>query len=772
MKRFTIKLKELIRSYKFKLVIGFALGGVLLIAGTALIVLSSVIRFEEWRDLDPSLILEAPEALKIKDKDGNEIAFLGTEKRIPIKTEELQKHTLDAFVAAEDLRFYRHNGLDLYRIFGAAWADVKAGGYVQGASTISQQLIKLSHLSSEKTLDRKLEEAVLAMELERVFDKGEIMEMYLNYIYFGGGYYGIESASLGYFGIHAGELTTAQSALLAGILKSPSAYAPHIDMEASVARRNNILKLMWDHGFIDETEYTAACSEDCLLKDGLPDERNALVDYALNEAKEITGFSVDELMQSGYTLELYLDSEISEYCREIMNDDSFFPSQSAQSAIAVIDENGGIAAISGGRGEYSSAGLNRASSIERQPGSLIKPILVYAPALELKGYSAATVINDEPMNFGDYSPRNSDDKYYGKVTLRTAVTKSLNIPAVEVLEDVGIQKAVEFAKELGVSFDKESIGLPLALGGFTHGVSPLEMAAAYSAFSRGGLYIEPRSVKRIIDRSGNVVYERLYSAKRIMSEENAFILTSMLKSAADEGTGRRLKDYGLSLAAKTGTSIDQNGVRDAWCAAYSKELTAVAWMGTDSAASGSLPSSAVGGNNTAIILGTLFSKIYKNRSFADFTQPDSVVRISVDVSDAGSGTIYAAGENVPEEDVVTEYYKAGTEPKSENPYWKRPPVPDETGWYIDGGVPVISFTADSAAYTYLIYRKDSEGTEKVVFETSGKEGFVSFRDTDVIPGGSYVYRIAAVHPVLKEDDGSPMTSGSSRKMRVVVPFYY
>ncbi len=240
------KIRLKIRPYIIKLTVGL----LLLITGIGLMAAPGIFKFSEWREFDPSLITGCNKALLVYDKEGELAAVLGPEKRIWISMDEVSPRTVNAFVASEDARFYTHKGLDLYRIFGAAWADVKAGGYVQGASTISQQLIKLSHLSSEKTLGRKLEEAVLATKLERSFDKDEIMEMYLNYIYFGGGYYGLEAASLGYFGVHARDLSTAQSAQLAGILKSPTAYAPHLDPDASLKRRNSVLFQM--HARISE----------------------------------------------------------------------------------------------------------------------------------------------------------------------------------------------------------------------------------------------------------------------------------------------------------------------------------------------------------------------------------------------------------------------------------------------------------------------------------------------------------------------------------------
>ena len=758
---------------KASTILKLVFGAILLALSAGLIAASVIFRFDEWHDFDPSLIVSCPKALQIYDSDGNEISVTGTEKRIWVSLDALKKHTVDAFVAAEDTRFYTHSGIDVYRIFGAAWADIKAGGYVQGASTISQQLIKLSHLSSEKTLDRKLEEAVLATQLEQVFSKDEIMEMYLNYIYFGGGFYGIETASLGYFGVHAGELTAAQSAQLAGILKSPSAYAPHLDPEASVSRRNNILRLMHEQGYLTDDEYEAAKAEESVIVSALPNERNALTERAVEEAAELTGKTREELLSSGYSIYTTMDSRISSVCEELMNNDPLFPSENAQAALVVLDNEGGISAVIGGRGEYAANGLNRAADIERKPGSLIKPILVYAPALEKFGFTAATVLMDEPENFGDYSPRNSDDKYYGAVTLRTAVAKSLNIPAVEVLNEIGVYEAVGFASRMGVSFDGEQLGLPLALGGFTYGVSPLEMAGAYSVFAREGLYTEPYTVRKIVDHSGKTVYERHFSAERVMSRENAFILTSMLQSVVSEGTGRRLLDAGLPLAAKTGTAVDGNGVRDAWCAAYTPEHTAVIWMGTDSAELGSLPETAVGGNNTAIILGELFKAIYSLSGCADFTVPEGVVSEFIDVSDMESGCVYASAGLTPKDCLVREYFVSGTAPETVNPYWCVPTAPDDLGWSIgEGGAPVISFTAENALFTYKILRSDMNGEEKQLCAFSGKTGYLSFTDEDVLPGGSYVYRIVALHPELSDENGSPLESESSRKLRVVVPFYY
>jgi penicillin-binding protein 1A len=761
------KIRLKIRPYIIKLTVGL----LLLITGIGLMAAPGIFKFSEWREFDPSLITGCNKALLVYDKEGELAAVLGPEKRIWISMDEVSPSTVNAFVASEDARFYTHKGLDLYRIFGAAWADVKAGGYVQGASTISQQLIKLSHLSSEKTLGRKLEEAVLATKLERSFDKDEIMEMYLNYIYFGGGYYGLEAASLGYFGVHARDLSTAQSAQLAGILKSPTAYAPHLDPDASLKRRNSVLFQMHERGFLNEDEYEAALKEESSLSCALPASSNELIDRCIEEAISLTGLEREELLTGGYSIYSTLDSDIYETARRLVSDNALFPSENAQCAFAVIDSEGGISALIGGRGEYDPAGLDRACDIERQPGSLIKPLVVYAPAIELYGYDPATKILDEKTDFGDYSPRNSDDRYYGLVSLRKAVALSLNIPAVKILSEIGTDSAVSFAKSVGVSFDNEETGLSLALGGFTHGVSPLEMAEAYSTFSNKGVYIKPSGINRIEGPDGSVLYERKLYGQRVMSEESAFLLTSMLESAADEGTGKRLAEAGIPIAAKTGTSVEENGIRDAWCAAYTPEITAVVWMGTDSSAEGSLPSDAVGGNNPAVMLAKLFKAYSSKNGSRDFDIPEGVAECVIDVSDENGEKLYLASDDTPEEYRVKEYFAVSDVPTEYSPKWTKPTVPIQLGWSIDpSGMPVISFSAETPEITYKILRSGIGTEEKTVCEISGKSGFVSFTDREALPGAAYVYRIIALNEAIKAEDGSIAQSEPSRKLRIVVPF--
>ena len=565
-----------------------------------------LLNIDSWKDFDPDKILSAPQTLIVYDGGDTEaIRLHAKEDRVYKRIEELPDHVQKAFISAEDARFYKHRGVDFIRVMGALWTDIKQMRFAQGASTITQQLIKLSHLTSEKTIARKLEEAVLAMQMERLYEKDDILEMYLNYVYFGAGCYGIEAAALNYFGVGADKLSIAQAADLAGILKSPSAYAPHIDHEASLKRRNTVIRLMYDYGYISQQEKEEATAEPLVLAEKEETHRGYYIDAALEEAQDILGVGMEELLCGGYRIYTAMDTRLQSLCEQTVNNAEFFPEgcEDCQAAVAIVQPNTGfVLAMVGGRGDAGAMAFNRANDMRRQPGSLIKPVMVYAPALERLNYTAATMLMDEKTTFGDYSPKNAGDKYYGWVTLRDAVKRSLNVPAVRVLSELGVETGKEFAKSVGIEFDESDTSLTLALGGFSYGVSPLEMAAAYASFASGGEYRQSALIRSITDANGQALYSHEDRPVRVMSEGNAYILTSMLQSVVSEGTGRRLGELNIALAGKTGTVGEADGNRDAWMAVYNGEYSACVWMGYDSAREGSLPPKATGGKYPALKL--------------------------------------------------------------------------------------------------------------------------------------------------------------------------
>ena len=717
---------------------------ILLLAVTAAAVLFllcgavKTLGMDRWVDFDVYRITGCDRTSIIYDGQSDVVTRLhGVQDRTWVSISELQPSTVYAFISAEDARFFEHEGVDVIRIAGAIVADIKAGSYVQGASTISQQLIKLSHLTSEKTISRKAEEAALAYEMERQYSKEDILEMYLNYVYFGGGYYGIEAAAEGYFGVHASDLTLDQSAMLAGILKSPSGYAPHINYAASINRRNNILRLMRDYGYItDDEKKQASARRPTILHDKREEYSGYYTDAVTKSAAALMGITVDELIRGGYSIYSAMDSDIQHYCEEMFKNGELFPAEDSEAAIVVLEPSTGmVVAMVGGRSYTGGISFNRATDIRRQPGSVIKPVITYAPAFEYLNYTAADMILDEETTFADYTPSNYGNKYYGWVTVREAVTKSLNVPAVKTLSAVGVYRAKDFAKRCGIEFDDKDDSLALALGGFTYGVSPLQIAGAYSCFASGGIYNTPTLIKKITDRNGLTVYEYRQDSRRVMSEANAYILTSMLKSVVTEGTGHRLNTLDIPIAGKTGTVGLANGNRDAWMAGYTPEYTAVVWQGYDSDRLGLLPSSATGGTYPALMLYELFNHIYPDGRSGDFEKPESVKQYSIDAKTLKKQhKVVLANAMTPQSSRVTEYFTEETAPEDVSGYWAVPGSAQNLLAVREEGGVMVSFDCPDDFGMYTLWRSEAGKAEKPLMTWDGREGHIEYIDAAVKPG--------------------------------------
>lgn len=731
---------------------------ILLLAVTAAAVLFllcgavKTLGMDRWVDFDVYRITGCDRTSIIYDGQSDVVTRLhGVQDRTWVSISELQPRTVYAFISAEDARFFEHEGVDVIRIAGAIVADIKAGSYVQGASTISQQLIKLSHLTSEKTISRKAEEAALAYEMERQYSKEDILEMYLNYVYFGGGYYGIEAAAEGYFGVHASDLTLDQSAMLAGILKSPSGYAPHINYAASINRRNNILRLMRDYGYItDDEKKQASAKRPTILHDKNKEYSGYYTDAVTKSAAALMGITVDELIRGGYSIYSAMDSDIQHYCEEMFKNGELFPAEDSEAAIVVLEPSTGmVVAMVGGRSYTGGISFNRATDIRRQPGSVIKPVIAYAPAFEYLNYTAADMILDEETTFADYTPSNYGNKYYGWVTVREAVTKSLNVPAVKTLSAVGVYRAKDFAKRCGIEFDDKDDSLALALGGFTYGVSPLQIAGAYSCFASGGIYNTPTLIKKITDRNGLTVYEYRQDSRRVMSESNAYILTSMLKSVVTEGTGHRLNTLDIPIAGKTGTVGLANGNRDAWMAGYTPEYTAVVWQGYDSDRLGLLPSSATGGTYPALMLYELFNHIYPDGRSGDFEKPESVKQYSIDAKTLKKQhKAVLANAMTPQSSRITEYFTEETAPEDVSGYWAVPGSAQNLLAVREEGGVMVSFDCPDDFGMYTLWRSEAGKAEKPLMTWNGREGHIEYIDAAVKPGKGYRYRVTVKHEEL------------------------
>ena len=740
---------------KVLLTILAALIGVLLLFCAAFYVFFDV---PDWQKLDISKLSALAQTSSMYDMNGELMSELrGSENRIIVSLDEIPLHTRQAFIAAEDLRFYDHRGIDVYRILGALRSNLKSGSLAEGASTITQQLAKLTHLSAEKTIRRKLEEINLAFQIEKVYNKDEILAMYLNTVYFGRGAYGIQAAAQAYFGVDAEDLTLNQSASLAAIIKAPSIYAPHISPSNNRSRRQYILSVMAENGFISQEEKQAALDESIwvLAQEAEKQLYSWYIDEALRESAELLGLSADEVIQGGFKIYTAYDARLQTIADEVYADSSFFPAAASdgtpiQSAMAVVDtNNGAVLAMIGGRDYTVRRGLNRATQMRRQPGSALKPLAVYGPALEL-GYTTASVLLDEKTSFGGYTPRNAGDRYYGLVTMRTAIRNSLNTTAVRLLEEIGLDASIQYLNKMGIPTRNSDRNLSLALGSMTYGVTPVELAAAYVPYANGGIYHQPYCVERIETVDGSNVYERKDSGKQVLSAQNAFLMTSLLQSVVSSGTGTRMLAANTPIAGKTGTVSMTGGNRDIWMTAYTPEISVAVWMGYDQTdAKHKISNGITGGRNTASLAAAFFKKAYADGEKPDFSQPDGLVWLTLDKRALTSrGSIMLASDKTPKEYRLSEVFAASNRPYAVSDIWQAPDAP--SSFYVAhnaSGYPELHFKASSDA-RYRIQR-DSVGESVILTEMIASSGqALSFLDSTAQAGILYTYRIIPIHEEL------------------------
>lgn len=740
---------------KVLLTILAALIGVLLLFCAAFYVFFDV---PDWQKLDISRLSALAQTSSMYDMNGELMSEMrGSENRIIVSLDEIPLHTRQAFIAAEDLRFYDHRGIDVYRILGALRSNLKSGSLAEGASTITQQLAKLTHLSAEKTIRRKLEEINLAFQIEKVYNKDEILAMYLNTVYFGRGAYGIQAAAQAYFGVDAEDLTLNQSASLAAIIKAPSIYAPHISPSNNRSRRQYILSVMAENGFISQEEKQAALDESiwALAQEAEKQLYSWYIDEALRESAELLGLSADEVIQGGFKIYTAYDAQLQTIADEVYADSSFFPAAASdgtpiQSAMAVVDtNNGAVLAMIGGRDYTVRRGLNRATQMRRQPGSALKPLAVYGPALEL-GYTTASVLLDEKTSFGGYTPRNAGDRYYGLVTMRTAIRNSLNTTAVRLLEEIGLDASIQYLNKMGIPTRNSDRNLSLALGSMTYGVTPVELAAAYVPYANGGIYHQPYCVERIETVDGSNVYERKDSGKQVLSAQNAFLMTSLLQSVVSSGTGTRMLAANTPIAGKTGTVSMTGGNRDIWMTAYTPEISVAVWMGYDQTdAKHKISNGITGGRNTASLAAAFFKKAYADREKPDFSQPDGLVWLTLDKRALTSrGSIMLASDKTPKEYRFSEVFAASNRPYAVSDIWQAPDAP--SSFYVAhnaSGYPELHFKASSDA-RYRIQR-DSVGESVILTEMIASSGqALSFLDSTAQAGILYTYRIIPIHEEL------------------------
>jgi len=684
-----------------------------------------------WQPLDLEKITSPAHVTVIYDRDGKSAADAGGENRTVVGPDAIPDVVRQAFVAIEDARFYEHSGLDVRRIGAALFRDILSGTAREGASTITQQLIKLTHLTGEKTLARKAQEAWLALRLERILDKEAILTAYLNTVYFGAGAYGVEAAARTYFGCSAGGLTLSQAATLAGIVKSPSGYAPHLNEENSLRRRNLVLRAMAEQGFISEAERDSAQAEPLALSmPGRAAQAGWYVDAVIEEACAALGVSADELMIGGWRIYTALDPALQADADALFGDAARFPEGGGdagpEAALVAMDvKTGEIACLEGGRRYEVRRGFNRATQMKRQPGSAFKPVSVYAAAIDMLGCTPVTLLDDSPRAYNGYAPANASGQSHGTVTLREALVRSMNQATVNLLDRVGIDAARLYAGKLGIALSDADRNYALGLGSLTDGVSPATLCAAYCALGNGGLAVTPHTVRRIEDSAGREVYAFEEHAERALREESAYMLTDVLRETARTGTARALAGVGFPVAAKTGTVGEADGGnRDAWTAAYTPALAVTVWMGFDEPDKDELRPGVTGGSYPARLAAAFLTRAASRADGGEFAQPAGVERALLDSrslrEDVASPML--AAENTPRACLLSETLPRGSAPRQVSTLWRRPARVETV--YVqenESGQPVISFVAPDSVSVWRVLRV-ANGRQTEIARLTGRSG--------------------------------------------------
>ncbi len=676
----------------------------------------------------------SPQSSVIYDMYGNYAATVpGSGTRLPVPIAQVPLTLQHAFVAVEDRHFYQDRGISIRGILRAAYMDLR-GAPLQGGSTITQQLAKNLYLSTRDTLTRKVKEAILALELAHKYSKAQILDMYLNDIYLGQHAYGIEAASEAYFGRAVTDLTLPQEALLAGLPQAPSAYDPLVHPQAARARRNIVLTLMAQQGYITPAAAQAAQAAPLGLSPGPAGVGRPagaagqypypwFVDAVISQLEQQDGLAAQQLATGGLSIYTTLDPRVYDAAQQAVTAqlDAKFPaaagaSNPMQAAVVIMNQhNGDVLAVIGGRSHTAELAFDRATQAEQQPGSAIKPLVDYIPAL-LAGYTAGTVVNDVVHVYSTgpgqppYVPTNYDHLYYGLTTLTEALRRSVNSVAVQLLNRVGVARGVATARRLGLTDlnPQTNDHLAVALGGTVGCCTPLEMADAYATIANGGKLVTPRLVTKVVTAGGRVLVDNPVHSRRVLNPRVAYVMTKMLETVdtpqpntgwdvlngpfdSNWGTGYDAQTQdnvpGWPMAAKTGTT---NSSRQAWYVGYTPLYTGAVWLGRD------VPQAQAGmygGTDAGPILQATMEAALQGRTPVHFTRPAGIVQAPIDIM-APPWQVAKPGPLTPAPYTRLEWFVAGTQPTKTSPLWVQARVPDRNNgalWQAGcrGGPPVL-----------------------------------------------------------------------------------
>jgi penicillin-binding protein 1A len=653
---------------------------------------------------DPDKLAPVESSVVLDAQDKLFTTLHAEEDRTVVSIEDIPDTVKNALVAMEDKRFYDHPGIDILGMVRAVYYMALGKG-LQGGSTITQQLAKMAFLTPQRTPKRKVQEAFLALQLERDFTKDEILEMYLNRMFLGHSANGVEAAAEYYFGKSVKDLDLAESALIIGLVPSPNAYSPYRNPEKAKERQRLVLESMLAEGYIDQTQFDSAVAEELVFKER-PKAVDAIhpapyfTDYVIEQVAgilESQGYSVEnaynKIYEGGLVIRTTIDPKAQQVAEETLTNvflkevtpklpggKDYVNSLNVvepQGAVLLMDaSSGAIKAMVGGR-SYNPDKLNRTVETTRQPGSSMKPLVVYGPAITRFGYTAGSVIDDAPVIYPSndpakpWIPENYERKYFGLTTIRRAVERSQNVVAVKLLDQIGVRAGIDFAKQLGITTLVESgsihdINLPTALGGVTNGVKMVDMVRAYGVFANKGIRAEPHTIRTIETKDGQILYQAQDQRTVVIDPAAAYMMTNILQGVIDRGTAASIRStvgYQGPMAGKTGTT-DNN--RDAWFVGFTPDTVGAVWIGHDDNSTGLKDQDAKGGvmpggvnsGTTARIFGYIMKELDAGKEPQSFSKPRNITDPIWICNKSGK----LPSPLCPPGDLVQEIFVKGTEP--------------------------------------------------------------------------------------------------------------
>lgn len=733
-------------------------------------------------ELDPEL-LKDPLSSEFYDVNGELFATIGLQSRKYTKYDDIPEQMRDAIIATEDARFFDHFGIDLWRLGGAVIANLRDGFGAQGASTITQQVVKNSFFTNEKKLERKAQEAWLAIQLERQYSKEEIFEMYFNKVLMSGRIYGFGTAAQEFYGKELSELTLSEAAQLAGMPQSPNNFNPYKKPDRAEKRRNIVLSLMVQHGKITEAQAEEAKAVE-ITAGLLPEDQRvanattkypAFLDVVLSELEK-NGDT--ELVSEGIKVYTTLDPKAQTIVESVMNDDSNFPTEEIEAGVAVVDtKTGELRAVGGGRNYSGEFNFNFAyDRDDRSPGSTLKPLVDYGPAVEYLKWSTGQTTVDKAMTYTGSKQviTNADGKYNGTMTVREALYTSRNIPAVTTFQEVGADRAKQFLSNIGI--ETQSLVESDAIGGGKVTITPIQMAASYAAFGNNGTYTDARAITKIVFRDGKTSKSYKSEPKIAMSDYTAYMVTDMLRDVVSNkpnASGSRAMVSGVDIAGKTGTTnyssdeftkfnLKNGSVPDTWFAGYSTNYSIAIWGGYLQR------KDAITTWDERRVPQRLFKSIMTDLNeynpAASFKQPSSVVSATIEV---GSNPLKLASDFTPANLRLTELFVKGTQPKevSETHVQKTLDAPNNLQATFNNIAQLADVTWSHSSLTSTEPGNESQQVDPVMFEvTIASDGsaptVLSTTSSTVVqvpnlePGKTYTFTVTAISGELRSASAS------------------